>query len=259
MKSGYCDGNLLTALREARRVLVLTGAGVSAESGVPTFRDSLVGLWERYDPAELATPEAFRRDGALVWGWYEWRRMRVMKARPNPAHLAIADMADRVPSMTLVTQNVDDLHERAGSRNVVHLHGNLAAPYCERCKRPYELPPAAPDLPEGGVCIEPPRCAGCSGLVRPGVVWFGEDLPQAAWQAARDAAARADVFLSIGTSSVVQPAASLIGIAVGAGAVTIQVNPNPTPLEGLVSHTLKGPAGTVLPELLRAWGPGARG
>ena len=249
---------LLDALRGARHVVILTGAGVSAESGIPTFRDRLGGLWAKFDPADLATPEAFRRDPALVWGWYEWRRMQIMKARPNSAHRAIAEMARRVPAMTLVTQNVDDLHERAGSEGVAHLHGQIAAPYCERCQRPHALANTVPEMPEGGTRIEPPRCVLCGGRIRPGVVWFGEDLPSAAWQSAQDSAARADVLFSVGTSSVVQPAASLIGIAAQAGAVTVQVNPNPTVLEALVTHALQGPAGTVLPELLcQAWGPGA--
>ena len=249
---------LLGTLRSARHVVILTGAGVSAESGIATFRDRLGGLWARFDPADLATPEAFRRDPALVWGWYEWRRMQILRARPNSAHRAIAEMARRVAAMTLVTQNVDDLHERAGSENVVHLHGQIAAPYCERCRRPHALANTVPDLPEGGTPIEPPRCDRCGGRIRPGVVWFGEDLPRAAWQSARDAAAGADVLFSVGTSSVVQPAASLLEIAARAGAVTVQVNPNPTALETLVDYALQGPAGTVLPELLRrAWGSGA--
>ena len=249
---------LLDALRSARHVVILTGAGVSAESGIATFRDRLSGLWAKFDPADLATPEAFRRDPALVWGWYEWRRMQILKAQPNSAHRAIAEMARRVPAMTLVTQNVDDLHQRAGSENVIHLHGQIAAPYCERCRRPHAVANTVADLPEGGTPIEPPRCVPCGGRIRPGVVWFGEDLPREAWHSARDAAAGADVMFSVGTSSVVQPAASLLGIAARAGAVTVQVNPNPTALETLVNCSLQGPAGTVLPELLyHAWGPGA--
>ena len=249
---------LLGALRSARHVVILTGAGVSAESGIATFRDRLGGLWAQFDPADLATPEAFRRDPALVWGWYEWRRMHILKARPNPAHRAIAQMAGCVPALTLVTQNVDDLHERAGSENVVHLHGQIAAPYCERCRRPYALGNTVPELPDGGTPVEPPRCVLCAGRIRPGVVWFGEDLPRAAWQCAQEAAASADVLFSVGTSSVVQPAASLLGIAARAGAVTVQVNPNPTAHETLVNYALQGPAGKVLPELLsQAWGRGA--
>ena len=166
------SATLIDGLRAARRVVVLTGAGVSAESGIPTFRDKLVGLWEKYEPADLATPAAFLRDAALVWGWYEWRRMTVLRAQPNAAHRALTALRDLVPELTLITQNVDDLHERAGSCDVLHLHGRLAQPYCEKCQQPYVFPPGIPDLPPGGERIEPPRCSQCGGKVRPGVVWL---------------------------------------------------------------------------------------
>jgi hypothetical protein len=172
------DNQIVEALRVAQRIAVLTGAGISAESGIPTFRDKQTGLWENFDAADLATPSAFQRDPALVWGWYEWRRIRVLRAQPNPAHEAIATMAERVPRFTLITQNVDDLHERAGSRQVLHLHGELARPYCESCRHPYAHPPGVPQLPEGGSKLEPPRCQACGARVRPGVVWFGESLPE---------------------------------------------------------------------------------
>jgi len=149
---------LPAALAAATRVVVFTGAGVSAESGIPTFRDALSGLWERFDPAALATAEAFRRDPALVWGWYEWRRMQVAKAQPNPAHQAIAELARHLPQLTLITQNVDDLHERAGSREVIHLHGSLHRPRCFDCAREPAEPLPVPDEPEGGRRLEPPRC-----------------------------------------------------------------------------------------------------
>jgi len=245
---------LLESLREARHVAILTGAGVSAESGIPTFRDKLVGLWEKYDPSELATPDAFERDAALVWGWYEWRRMGVLRAQPNAAHRAIATASGLVPRLTLLTQNVDDLHERAGSHEVVHIHGELARPYCETCRHPYHLPEEMPDLPHGGKRILPPQCALCGGRVRPGVVWFGEGLPDQAWRTASAAARDCDAFLVIGTSAVVQPAASLVGVAHGAGAFTVQVNPNSTDIDDVVSISLKGPAGQILPELVaQAW------
>lgn len=249
------DERIVEALRSAKRVTVLTGAGVSAESGVPTFRDRQTGLWEQFDAAELATPAAFRRDPALVWGWYEWRRMTVLRALPNPAHRAIAALEECVPSFTLITQNVDDLHERGGSRAVLHLHGQLARPYCEGCRRPYALSGAIPDLPPNGSRIEPPRCAGCGGRVRPGVVWFGESLPQLEWLAAQEAARSCDVFFCVGTSSVVQPAASLTQEAMRAGAVTIQINPNATALDEAVSFAIRGPAGEILPAIVRGtWG-----
>ncbi|AWE89659.1 sir2 family protein [Pseudomonas paraeruginosa] len=158
-------------LAGARRLVVFTGAGVSAESGIPTFRDALDGLWARYDPAALATPAAFADDPALVWGWYEWRRQKVLRAQPNPAHRAIAALADRVADTRLVTQNVDDLHERAGSREVLHLHGSLHAPRCAGCAMAYRGPLAEAAEPEAGRRIEPPRCRACGGPVRPG--WSG--------------------------------------------------------------------------------------
>jgi NAD-dependent deacetylase len=244
------DVQLVEALRRARHVLVLTGAGVSAESGIPTFRDRLTGLWAKFDPAELATPEAFDRDPALAWGWYERRRARVQRARPNAAHVAIARLAAWLPGLTLVTQNVDDLHERAGSPSVLHLHGELARPYCETCREAYACPAAQPDLPEGGRRIEPPRCAACGGRVRPGVVWFGESLPRAPWQAAVAAAGACELFFCIGTSALVQPAASLIGMARRAGATTVQLNPNPTEMDREVDYALRGPAGEIMPALV---------
>ena len=149
------DPQIVAALRAATRVVVLTGAGVSAESGIPTFRDKQSGLWERFDASELATPDAFERDPALVWGWYEWRRAAILNAKPNPAHEAIAAMAHLAPRFTLITQNVDDLHERAGSREVLHLHGELARPYCENCRQSYVYPNVPPLLPPGGKSIEP--------------------------------------------------------------------------------------------------------
>ncbi len=238
------------ALRRARHVLVFTGAGVSAESGIPTFRDALGGLWQRFDPAELATPEAFRRDPALVWGWYEWRRARVLAASPNPAHAAIAELARRVPRLTLVTQNVDDLHERAGSTEVIHLHGSLHAPRCCACARPFAGLAADPQEPAEGRRIEPPRCAHCGSRVRPGVVWFGEELPAAALQAAFAAAEDCDLLLSVGTSGVVWPAAQIPGLALQAGATVVHVNPQAVVTRGGREHCLRGAAGELLPRLL---------
>jgi NAD-dependent deacetylase len=251
------EGRITKALREAKRVVLLTGAGVSAESGLPTFRDKQTGLWEKFEAAELATPSAFTRDAALVWGWYEWRRAALLAAEPNAGHRAIAAMAEHVPQLTLVTQNVDDLHERAGSRGALHLHGELSKPYCEVCGRPYVFPPGIPDVPPGGARIEPPRCEACGAKVRPGVVWFGESLPEAPWQAALEAARHCDVFLCCGTSALVYPAASLAKIASDAGATTAQINRNETRLDALVTVAIQGPCGTVLPQLVAAtWGVG---
>lgn len=244
---------LIDALKRARRVVVLTGAGVSAESGLATFRDKQAGLWERFDPMQLATPEAFEQDPALVWGWYEWRRMQVMLAAPNSGHLAIKEFADHLPCLTLITQNVDDLHERAGSLAVHHLHGTLAKPFCASCRHMHVLPASRPDEPLNGRRIDPPRCAACGGKVRPGVVWFGETLPQQEWQLAAQAARECEVFFCVGTSSTVSPAASLLPIAAKAGAMTIQVNPEGA--DGVpLCFDLRGPSGMVLPELVRlAW------
>ena len=240
---------LSTALRKARHLVVFTGAGVSAESGISTFRDALSGLWERFDPAELATPEAFARDPALVWGWYEWRRMKVLQAQPNPAHRAIAALAARVPTLTLITQNVDDLHERAGSREVIHLHGSLHAPRCFACGRPHAIS-EVPEEPAEGRRLEPPRCRRCNGAIRPGVVWFGEALPEQALQAAFAAAEACDVLLSIGTSGVVQPAASIPRVALHSGATVVHINPQPAGPMRAREFSLAGAAGVVLPELL---------
>jgi NAD-dependent deacetylase len=223
---------------------------VSAESGIPTFRDKQTGLWERFDAAELATPYAFERDPALVWTWYEWRRATVINAQPNPAHRAIAAMATLVPELTLITQNVDDLHERAGSRDVLHLHGEILRPYCEKCRCPYTLSDSVPPLPSDSARIEPPRCKSCNARIRPGVVWFGESLPQRPWLSACEAARRCDVYFCIGTSSLVQPAASLTDLAIAAGATTIQVNPNATDIDGAVTFALREPAGSILPQLV---------
>jgi NAD-dependent deacetylase len=245
------DRQISETLRKATRVVVLTGAGVSAESGVPTFRDKLTGLWENFDAAELATPSAFGRDPALVWGWYEWRRVIVRRAQPNAAHRAIAAIAERVPQFTLITQNVDDLHERGGSRQVLHLHGELARPYCEACRQPYAFPVGVPEIPTTGRRVEPPRCTACDGKIRPGVVWFGEDLPKTEWRKSVEATKECEVFLCVGTSSLVQPAASLTDIAMCAGAMTIQVNPNPTDLDREVTFAIRGPAGQILPQLVR--------
>jgi len=241
---------LIERLRTARHLVVLTGAGISAESGLPTFRDKQTGLWERFKPEDLATPRAFDRDPALVWGWYEWRRMKAARALPNPAHLAIKALEELVPQLTLITQNVDDLHERAGNRDVLHLHGTLTNPICASCKRPFLLSPEIPNEPEDGRRVEPPRCSQCPGRIRPGVVWFGEPLPQREWSVAQQAAFECDVFACIGTSSLVYPAASLVRSPLDRRAVTIQINPGGTDLDARVTFDLRGPAGIVLPALV---------
>lgn len=241
----------LASLQSASHVVVFTGAGVSAESDIPTFRDALSGLWERFDPAELATPQAFRRDPALVWGWYEWRRMKVLQAQPNAAHRAIVELARRVPKLSLITQNVDDLHERAGSTQVTHVHGSLHAPRCFACARPYVGLVDMPVEPEEGRRIEPPRCLHCHGKVRPGVVWFGEMLPETALRQAFAAARDCDCLLSIGTSGVVQPAAQIPHLALEHGATVVHINRQPIASQHAREISLVGPAGELLPVLLR--------
>jgi NAD-dependent deacetylase len=243
------------ALREAQRVVVFTGAGISAESGIPTFRDAMTGLWARYDPAELATPQAFRADPELVWGWYEWRRALVSRAQPNAGHVAAAAIEAHVPDTVVVTQNVDDLHERAGSSTPIRLHGSLFAPRCSVCAAPAVVPTVDPGPMPEGQRLAPPVCAGCGGLVRPGVVWFGESLPADALSAAVEAAARCDVLLAVGTSGVVYPAAEIPEVAARHGATVVQVNPQPTALDRVADVNLRGPAAVVLPELVQAaWG-----
>jgi NAD-dependent deacetylase len=235
--------DLIEALRGAERVVALTGSGISAESGVPTFREAQTGLWERYDPQQLATPEAFDRDPRLVWEWYEWRRKLVSEAEPNPGHLALAELERRVPSFTLVTQNVDGLHERAGSRAVIELHGNILRSKCSREDVIVE--------PEDQDESTPPRCRHCGAFLRPDVVWFGEMLPAVAFEAASEATQRCDLFLSIGTSSLVYPAAGLPYEALENGATLVEINPGETPLTRRADHALRSPAGEMLPELVR--------
>ena len=221
---------------------VLTGAGVSAESGVPTFRDSQEGLWAKYDPQDLATPEAFLADPELIWRWYRWRRELVAEAKPNPAHLALARLAELVPRFTLITQNVDGLHQRAGSDGVIEFHGNL---FEDRCF-------VDGTLVVGDDSLHLPTCPDCGGNLRPGVVWFGETIPEDALDESFAAAADCDVFLSIGTSSLVYPAAGLANLAKVSGAVVAEINPNPTPHAADFEFAIAGKAGVTLPELVES-------
>jgi NAD-dependent deacetylase len=230
-------------LRTAKSVTVLTGSGVSAESGVPTFRDAMTGLWSQFRPEELATPEAFQANPKMVWEWYEWRREKVRAAQPNAAHLALAKMQSQVPRFVLITQNVDGLHQRAGSKSVIELHGNILRSKCfdEGC--------VLEDFDRSHV---PPRCPRCGAPMRPDVVWFGEALPQEAFSAAVDAAQRCDLFFSIGTSALVYPAAELPHTARARGAKVVEINKDPTPLTAKAHYALNGQAGELLPEILRA-------
>ena len=244
--SGAADelvGRAAEVLRRARHVCVLTGAGISAESGIPTFRDALTGLWAKFSPEELATPEAFERDPETVWSWYEWRRQLVREAQPNAGHLALAEFARRVPDLTLVTQNVDGLHQRAGSRDVLEYHGNILR---DRCTVEQIVAQRSEDTRRAGL----PRCAACGGLLRPDVVWFGEAIPAGPMTLAAAAAEECDVFLSVGTSSLVYPAAGLAEVALRRRATVIEINPNETDLSPHAHLVLRGPSGQVLPALL---------
>jgi len=233
---------LIEALRSSRHICVLTGSGISADSGVPTFREAQTGLWEKFDPHELATPEAFLRDPVLIWNWYRWRRDLVAKVEPNTGHHALVDLAERANEFTLITQNVDGLHQRAGSKDVIEFHGNLFEDRCfvEGCVVTEEYDASA----------TVPTCPGCGSNLRPGVVWFGEAIPENALQDSMTAASSCDLFLSIGTSSLVWPAAGLADTARAAGATIVEVNPDTTPLSNGTDFQLNGNAGTVLPELL---------
>ncbi|MFQ5459531.1 MAG: NAD-dependent deacetylase [Anaerolineae bacterium] len=234
----------------AGRVVALTGAGVSAESGIATFRDA-GGAWAQVDVADVATPAGYRADPAALWRWYADRRRAMRAAAPNPAHQALAAIEARVADFVLVTQNIDGLHQRAGSRRVLELHGSVEEARCTG--RGHATP--WPD-PEPGAPV-PPLCPRCGARLRPDVVWFGEALPRATVEAAWAAAADCDVLLVVGTSAVVEPAASLPRVAAAHGAAVVEVNPNHTPLSAVADHVLGAPAGVVLPALVEAaWGAG---
>ncbi len=234
---------LIDALRSSRHVCVLTGSGISAESGVPTFREAQTGLWAKFDPHELATPEAFLRDPELIWKWYRWRRELVSNVEPNAGHNALVDLAEQTNGFTLITQNVDGLHQRAGSQDVIEFHANL---FDDRC---FDEGCVVTDAKDDS--CEVPSCPACGGNLRPGVVWFGEAIPEHALHDAMTAASSCDLFLSIGTSSLVWPAAGLADAARTAGATIVEVNPDTTPLSNASDFRLIGHAGTVLPELIR--------
>lgn len=240
-------GDLIQSLKDAERVTALTGAGVSQESGLRTFREVQTGLWSKYKPNDLASPEAFQRDPKLVWNWYAMRRERVGDVNPNPGHFALADMARHVPDFSLITQNVDGLHRKAGSPRVIELHGNIQRVKCSSCSQQAKTWEDA----DGKV----PRCEVCGGRLRPDVVWFGESLPRTELEAAVAAARGCQVFLSIGTSGLIQPAASLAYAARNRGAVVVEINAEPTPLTGKVDYALHGRSGKILPALVQAvWG-----
>lgn len=228
-------------IARAKSIAILTGAGISAESGVPTFRGA-DGLWKNFKPEELATPEAFARDPRLVWEWYDWRRASIAQAQPNAAHRALVELEKRTPRFTLITQNVDGLHDLAGSGKILKLHGDIWRLRCLECGA--NFPNRRTPLPK-----LPPHCA-CGGLARPGVVWFGEPLPEGMMKEAEHAA-EVEVFLVIGTAAMVYPAAGLIPYAKQSGAKVIEINPAETPFSSTVDCVLRGKAAELLPELAR--------
>lgn len=239
MASKFETGPILEILRQAGRIAVLTGAGISAESGIPTFRGE-GGLWKKFRPEELATPEAFSRDPNLVWEWYDWRRGIIAQKEPNPGHKVLARWEKIFPAFSLITQNIDGLHQKAGSKNISELHGSIWKMRCTEegtITENYEIP-----LKE-----IPPLCSSCRALLRPHVVWFGESLSSAILNKAFLLSSGCEVMFVIGTSAVVQPAASLPLAAAEAGAKIVEINPDPTPLTSYADLSLRGKAGEILP------------
>jgi NAD-dependent deacetylase len=234
---------LIRTMQAARYITVLTGAGVSAESGIPTFRDAQTGLWAQYRPEDLATPEAFAHNPKLVWNWYAWRAEIARASQPNLGHYALAEMQRHVDQLVLITQNVDGLHQLAGSTGVIELHGNLMRTKCSREDVVITEWTASDDIP--------PRCPRCGAYLRPDVVWFGERLPADALEAAAQAANACDVFFSIGTSGLVEPAAALARSALQHGAAVVEVNPTVTPLTSHATFMLQGTSGEILPALIK--------
>jgi NAD-dependent deacetylase len=228
-------------IASARSIAVLTGAGISAESGIPTFRDA-GGLWRNFRAEDLAAPHAFARDPKFVWEWYDWRRSLIAKAEPNAGHYALAELEKPTRHFTLITQNVDGLHDRAGSAHILKVHGDIWTLRCTICGRERrDLRPSLPELP--------PHCA-CGAIERPGVVWFGENLPPEIWSQAEQTASSAEVFLVIGTSALVYPAAGLVHLAKASGAKVVEVNPAETPVSGMVDFSWRVPAAEALPQLV---------
>ncbi len=233
---------------QSERLIVLTGAGVSKESGIPTFRDALDGLWAKYDPTELATPSAFARNPKLVWDWYAYRRDMVEQCQPNPAHFALAQLDDLIPHCVIITQNIDGFHALAGSTDVIELHGNIKRYKCSRdCQGAPTIVPVTEYKTD-----QIPLCPHCEALIRPDIVWFGENLPQTALYRAIDLAQNTDVLLVIGTSGMVNPAAAIPGIAHRNNATVIDINPQLDNLQDVVDIFLQAPAGETLPELVNA-------
>lgn len=238
------------ALLGAKKIVAFTGAGISAESGIPTYRDKLTGVWEHHDPQQLETAKAFRQNPELVWGWYLWRRQLVARAKPNEAHLALERLISGERSVSVITQNIDDLHERAGSQAVLHLHGSLAKAKCFACHRNAELTRDELAVPGDGALVDPPRCKRCNGKLRPGVVWYGEDLPPDVWKHAVALVNKCDVLISVGTSGVVMPAARLPDLALESGATVLHINTVDVSMDQPNEIMILGSAAEILPALV---------
>lgn len=239
----------MDAARTASRIIVLTGAGMSAESGISTFRDAQTGLWKDVDPKALASPEGWAADSDLVWGWYRWRAALVRRSEPNAGHVALASWQGRA-HVDIATQNVDDLHERAGATVLSHVHGSLFEPYCSDCGTRGAVEDTDDEPAEADQRVPPPECPLCGGLIRPGAVWFGESLPEDAWRAAEKAVREADLVLVVGTSGVVYPFAGLPAIARSAGATVVEVNPVETEVSDMADHRWRTTAAVGLPALV---------
>lgn len=233
--------HLIQNLTNAKSVVVFTGAGISAESGVPTFRGEN-GLWKKFRPEELANFNAFIQNPSLVWEWYKYRKQLISNIKPNPGHFAIAELEKHCENFALITQNIDNLHRRAGNKNIFELHGNIERNYCIGCHKWYSNE-------EIMACTDVPKCS-CGELIRPDVVWFGEILPEDQWNNSVKAAEQAEIFFAVGTSAVVYPAASLPLIAKKAGAYLVEVNIEPTELSDKVDELLLGKSGEILPKLI---------
>ena len=238
------DSALLARIQAAERVVVLTGAGISAESGIPTFRDAMEGLWSQFRPEDLASPQGFRRNPQQVWTWYAERRTKVLACRPNPGHFALANWQNHRPDLLLVTQNVDRLHQAAGVASVLELHGNLHEIKCSRHPDPVPWPDP--------IGFQPPTCERCGDWMRPNVVWFGEALPMEAFESASQALPDADLCVVIGTSGLVYPAAHLPLLALQSGVPVLEINTEETDLSIRAAWFLKGASGQVLPHLVEA-------
>jgi len=239
----WIDDSLIDTLKNSASIVFFTGAGISSESGIPTFRGK-EGLWNKFKPEELANFDAFIRNPELVWEWYNYRRRIVHEAKPNPAHLTIAEMQNHFKDVTVVTQNVDNLHRRAGSKKIFELHGNIENNFCISCKKNQDE-----DLDfSHGV----PKCV-CGGLIRPGVVWFGEFLPEDQFRGGELAAMKADVFFVVGTSAVVYPAAGLVYTAKASGATIVEINIEETEISSSVNYSYFGKAGEILPKIFEEY------